>query len=204
MSNVSNNKIFDIYEYLNVDKSESRKIIFDKIIKKLLELNKLLKSEQYRSKELVLKLQEHLINALTYFTCKEGKEKYDKLLESKIENDIKRNKEIILSDLIEEVYLQEKQHRIHIGFDYIKLLEILSFITDISYDYPRINKKVSNHDFALIFVRRAFSNAHLNDRKMVLEEDFISVVIKNEKLNEYYRNTLAIEMFNNWYPVLKK
>lgn len=205
MLNKSNINIFNVYEFLNIDNSEKTEIIFNKIINKLLEFNKLLETNQCRSKEIILKLQRVLTKALTYFKTEEGKKAYDELIEKQTKKDELLNKSLLFRHLINEIKKLEKQYKISIDIEYLKLLEIIDFITNISdKSYRKVDSKINNYNFAMNFIKKVFYKAYLNNRNIVSIEDFITVSLENEKLTIFYREKFASDIFNNWYPVLKK
>ncbi len=205
MSNKPSIKVFNVYEFLNIDKSEKTEIIFEKIINKLLEFNILLNTSQYRSKETILKLQKILTKVLIYFRSDEERKAYDDMIESQIKKDDYLNKCILFSHLIDEIKKLEKQYKMKVNIDYFQLLEIIDFITNISdKKFRKIDSRISNYNFAMNYIKRVFVKAYLNNKDNVSIEDFISVSLENEKLTVFYKEKFASDIFNNWYPVLKK
>lgn len=198
-------RFFNVYECLNIDKSEKKEVIFDEIIKKLSEINNKLKSAQCANKDLLLHYQYLLIKTLTYFRTDEGKQKYDELLEANIKEEEHQNNTLLFTNLIKVIEKLEERYEMYLDMEYYKVLEIISFIINISNKkYRKVTSKLCNQDFAANYIIRVFNNAYLNKRKNVTVDDFITTTLENENLTCFYREQFASEIFDNWYPTLEK
>ncbi len=195
----------DVYEYLIINNTEKTEIIFDKIINKLLELNEKLKKNQCQNIKIIIELQKSLIKILPYFKDDNSRKVYDEILYNQKKEKESFSKSIIFTDLTQKIKNLKKEFNMNVDIDNIKLVKIIEFIADISNQcYREIKSRISNYNFAMNFITRVFSCAHSNNRNTVLIEDFILVALENEKLTSFYREKFAVDIFNNWYPVLKK
>ncbi len=205
MEKKTNNKIFNIYEFLDIDKSERKEVILGKILNKAIEINKGIESNQFHNFQLILHIQNVLLKIAKYFRTEEGKKRYDEMIENQIKQNENINKKILFEKLIDLIEELEKRYKMNVDIEYFSLLEIVDFITNISNkNYRKNNSKMCNFDFARNLIIRAFNNAYLNKRRIISVNDFITVTFENENLKYDYRKQFASVIFDNWYPTLKK